>query len=285
MNMQLLCNDQSVDFHDNMVVSSHSCGFYSCCSVLLYKLIHFWNQFHTEPLYIDTAHSFRIYKSHGNEQSDAKNDFFKPSNHDIVIDKTKIISYECLDEQFKVFTQLNNIDNVIPFVKKYFTPTDEILHFVDIFTEKYNISYNNTCVIFYRGNDKISETPTGNYDDFIQRALNIYNKDNNIQFLVQSDETDFLDYCKTKLPNCIIMYDEIRHIIKNDNTQIDYLNYSNGSNNLYAKYFLAIVIIMAKCKYIIFNSGNISLWIFYYQKIYNNEDVYINQFLLNDWYN
>jgi hypothetical protein len=102
--------------------------------------------------------------------------------------------------------------------------------------------------------------------------------------MVQSDETDFLDYCKSRLPNCIIMYDEIRHVNKNNNTQVDYMSYNEGKNNLYAKYFLAIMIIMSKCKYIIFNSGNRSLWIFYFQKIYNAEKANVQQFLLNNWY-
>jgi hypothetical protein len=235
-------------------------------------------------MHIDTTDSFRIYKGFGKEHDDAMGDFFKATIDDVIIDKEKIISYNCADEQFQVFKHLSNVNDVIPFVRKYFTPTDEIMHFVDVLTQKYNISYDKTCVIFYRGNDKITETPIGSYDDFVERALNLHNNDNKIQFLVQSDETDFLDYCKSRLPNCIIMYDEIRHVNKNNNTQVDYMSYNEGKNNLYAKYFLAIMIIMSKCKYIIFNSGNISLWIFYFQKIYNAEKANVQQFLLNNWY-
>ena len=282
--MDLICNDQSIEFKDRIVRCRHSCGFYSCCSVILHKIIHYYNQYHEEPMHIDTTDSFRIYKGFGKEHDDAMGDFFKATIDDVIIDKEKIISYNCADEQFQVFKHLSNVNDVIPFVRKYFTPTDEIMHFVDVLTQKYNISYDKTCVIFYRGNDKITETPIGSYDDFVERALNLHNNDNKIQFLVQSDETDFLDYCKSRLPNCIIMYDEIRHVNKNNNTQVDYMSYNEGKNNLYAKYFLAIMIIMSKCKYIIFNSGNISLWIFYFQKIYNAEKANVQQFLLNNWY-
>ena len=282
--MGLLCDDQSIQFNNGIVECRHSYGFYSCCSVLLHKLIHYYNQFHSDPVRIDTTHSFKIYKCHGKEHENAMGDFFKTAINDVEITKVNFIPYHCGYEQFQVFKQLNNVNYVIPFVRKYFTPTDEIMHFADTFTQKYNISYDKTCVLFYRGNDKIIETPIASYDDFVDKALNLYKNDNNIHFLVQSDETEFLDYCKEKLPNCIIMYDEIRHVKKNKDAQVDYINYNEGNNNLYAKYFLAIMIIMSKCKYIIFNSGNMSLWIFYFQKIYNDENVHIHQFLQNKWY-
>jgi hypothetical protein len=282
--MDLLCDDQNIHFNQGIVECKHSYGFYSCCSVLLHKLIHYYNQFHSDPIHIDTTHSFRIYKSHGKEHDNAMGDFFKPAVDDVVINKEKFIQYHCGHEQFQAFKHLRNVYDVIPFIRKYFTPTDEILDFADAFTRKYNISYDRTCVLFYRGNDKVTETPIGSYDDFVEKALNLYKNDNKIQFLVQSDETEFLDYCKQKLPKCIIMYDEIRHVKKNKDAQVDYINYKEGQNNLYAKYFLAIMIIMSKCKYIIFNSGNISLWIFYFQKIYNDENVDIHQFLQNNWY-
>ena len=33
--------------------------------------------------------------------------------------------------------------------------------------KKYNINYNNICVLFYRGNDKITETLLCNYNEYL----------------------------------------------------------------------------------------------------------------------
>jgi hypothetical protein len=39
---------------------------------------------------------------------------------------------------------------------------------------KYEIDYNNICVLFYRGNDKITETKLCDYNDYLIYANKIY---------------------------------------------------------------------------------------------------------------
>ena len=51
-------------------------------------------------------------------------------------------------------------------------------------------------------------------------------------------------------------------------------------NNIYSKYYLAITIIMAKCKYIVCGSGNCSIWIMFYRGNNNNVCQYNN----GKWY-
>jgi hypothetical protein len=70
---------------------------------------------------------------------------------------------------------------------------------------------------------------------------------------------------------------EIRTINKS-NTTVDIV--FKHLNNQYSKYYLAITIIMSKCKYIICGSGNCSIWIIFYRENANN--VYQN--LNNNWY-
>lgn len=67
--------------------------------------------------------------------------------------------------------------------------------------------------------------------------------------------------------NSIIFNDEIRHINKCNNT-VDKI--MKDKNNEFSKYYLAITIIMSKCKYIICGSGNCLLWIMLYRNNSNN---------------
>ena len=49
----------------------------------------------------------------------------------------------------------------------------------------------------------------------------------------------------------------------------------------FSKKYLAITIIMSKCKYIICGSGNCSIWIM----LYRNNNINVVQNLNNEWYN
>ena len=54
-----------------------------------------------------------------------------------------------------------------------------------------------------------------------------------------------------------------------------------STNSDYSKKFLAIIMIMSKCKYIICGSGNCDMWIMFYRG--NNKNVIQN--LNGTWYN
>jgi len=142
---------------------------------------------------------------------------------------------------------------------------------------KYNLLYNNICVLFYRGNDKIRETKLSNYDDYLIYANLIMKSNPNILFLIQSDETEFITFMTEKFrKNSFYFKDEIRHMNKCNNT-VDTL--MQDKNYEFSKYYLAITIIMSKCKYIICGSGNCSIWIMLYRG--NNNNVY--QFQNGEW--
>ena len=146
-------------------------------------------------------------------------------------------------------------------MKKYFTPSIKINNNIQSIENKYKIqNYENICVLFYRGNDKVTETKLPTYDDIIVEARRLYNENNNITFLVQSDEIEFIEKMLQEFPNNSFYFkDEIRTIQKNNSLSVDKINVE--SNFVYSQYYLAITIIMSKCKYVICTTGNCSLWI------------------------
>jgi hypothetical protein len=83
-----------------------------------------------------------------------------------------------------------------------------------------------------------------------------------IRFLVQSDETEFIELMTRAFPTSFVCKDEIRHI-KKQNSTVDVL-YSE-LNAEFSKWYLAITILMSKTRTVICGDGNCSLWIALYR--------------------
>lgn len=141
---------------------------------------------------------------------------------------------------------------------------------------KYEISdYGKLCVLFYRGNDKITETRLWEYRDIIAKAKELKSKNQKIIFLIQSDETEFIETMLSEFPNSFYFKDEIRHMRKCNNT-VDMV--FRDQNHQFSKYYLAITIIIAKCNWVICgSSGNCSIWIMLYRNHANNVYQYLRE--------
>ena len=290
---------------DNIIMT-HSCGFFSNCSMRLFYIWEYFNKNNKLPVVVDSSRSFEWYKPNDRKNDDITFEYFKDYNS-IDIDgfnkntsyhsDTQFTNYQDLDFNLyspfikKYFTPSNEINEIVekienkyqinigdinPFVEKYFSLSDEVNSMVLEMEEKYNINYENTISVFYRGNDKITETSIPTYDDIIIKAKEILNKNPNIKFLIQSDETEFIEKIQTEFENTFYFVDEIRHMKKCRNT-VDRVY--KDKNYEFSKYYLAITIIMSKCKYIICGSGNCSQWIVFFRGNANN----ICQNLNNKW--
>ena len=257
------------------VFVDHNAGFFSCCSVKLKHIVDYINTNKKLPRVVDSSQQFEWYKI--DKKTDITFDYFEHYNNleNIEINKNTNIFYNELNQVID-YSRLD-FTNVIPLVKKYFSPSNAINNIVNNLQQKYNLDYDNICVLFYRGNDKNRETKICSYNDYIVYANRILNKNPDIKFLVQSDETEFINLMNKSFPNkCFIFNDEIRHMNKCDNT-VDVV--MKDKNYIFSKYYLGITIVMSKCKYIIFGSGNCSIWIIFYRG--NNKNVYQN--LDNNW--
>jgi len=256
--------------HNNEVlVLVDNNGFFANCNIGLHCLIEYFNIYKHLPIVFDSSRTFSWYKK-DNLDIDITFDYFKHYNYinNINIEYKKYIDYND-HYQFSKFYKIN-YNEIKPFIEKYYSPSDNILKIKKTIEDKYNIEYDNICVLFHRGNDKARETILPTYDDYLDYAKIALNKEKNnpkFKFLIQSDETEFLDEMKKNFPNHIIFYDEIRHIPKNDTT-VDKV--FKEKNNEYSKYFLAIMLIMSKCKYVITGNGNCSLWLYYFRGNLNN---------------
>jgi len=236
----------------------------------LNQLIEYINVNSKLPEIVDSSNTFNWYKT---KMEDITYDYFE--HYDNINNNIELKCNFYHDQQFDNYSTLDY--NILPIVKKYFTPSSKIKQIIQIMEIKYKLDYDNICVLFYRGNDKIRETKLSNYDDYLIYANKIILQNPNIRFLIQSDETEFIEFMMNHYPNSFYFKDEARHIPKSINT-VDCVMYQ--TNNLFSKYYLAITVIMSKCKYVVCGSGNCSLWIILYRG--NNKNVC--QYSKETWY-
>jgi hypothetical protein len=231
-------------------------GFFSCCSVRLESIILYFNQQKVLPEEVDSSDQFKWYKPM-HSTDDITYEYFEKQNN-------RTINYK--EIEFTNRYQYSNYHNLpyldyVPFIRKYFYPSQEVQQLIKDIEKKYKIYYPNTCVLFYRGNDKATEVNLPSYDSLLDAARQIKEQNPNVRFLVQSDETEFL-HKMLELPNSFYFKDEIRHIPKQKAT-VDHFDINQ--NLRFSKLFLAITIIMAKSQYIVCNTGNCSMWICLYR--------------------
>ena len=253
----------------------HNSGFFSCCSVKLHLIVDFMNTNKKVPDIVDSSQQFEWYKNDTNKDKDITFDYFEHYNR-IDVPIMHPINYQ---HEYQ-FINYNDVDyeRITPLIKKYFSPSVEIKGIIKHIEQKYSLRYEDICVLYYRGNDKNTEIQKCSYEEYIQYANQILEKNPNIVFLIQSDETEFIE-CMTNLyPNSFYFNDEIRHMKKCDST-VDIK--MKSQNYEFSKKYLAITIIMSKCKYIICGSGNCDIWIMLYRGNNNN----VIQHLKERWYN
>lgn len=254
-----------------ILVTSHNAGFFSCCSVRLHDIVKYFNEKKYLPEIVDSSKSLQWYKT--DTSVDITNEYFEDYNKITILKPRFNINYKH-NYQFNDYSTLQFKD-LNPLIKKYFTPSVSVKIIINNIENKYNLDYDNICVLFYRGNDKITETSLSSYNDYLTFTQKILAKNANIKFLIQSDETEFINFMKQQFPkNHIIFNDEIRHM----NKQISTVDLKIKDNILeFSKNYLAITIIMSKCKYIICGSGNCSIWIMFYRNNNNNTVQYLNK--------
>lgn len=260
-----------------MIKIEHNAGFFSCCSVKLTKIVEYINSNKTLPNDVDSSKQFSWYKNSDNKNKDITFDYFEHYINIPNINITYPIHYHWAHQ----FINYSNIDynSITPLIKKYFSPSEEINIIINNIEKKYNLLYENICVLFYRGNDKNRETKKCGYHEYLIYINQLLKKKPNLVFLIQSDETEFIEFITNMFPNNSFYFkDEIRHI-KKCNSTVDIK--MSSQNYEFSKKYLAITIIMSKCNYIICGSGNCDIWIMFYRG--NNKNVIQN--LNGTWYN
>ena len=243
----------------------HNAGFFSCCSVRLGSIVHHFNTYKFLPKFVDSSFQFRLYKEFN---TDVTFQYFKYYNDvDEVIEYSSDIDYH----DTKQFTFYKNLDfeKINPFVRKYFSPSKTVEDRINRMIQKYNIDFENTCGLFHRGHDKCTEHKICTHEEKLEQAKLLLEKHPNIKFLIQSDETEFINKALETFPNnSFYCKEEIFHMPHNPTGLIDYTFKENPEDR--AQNFLAVIHLLARCKHLIASAGNCDIWILLFRGHANN---------------
>lgn len=255
-----------------MLKITHDYGFFSNCSVRLCQIIHYTIENKKLPEIVDSSRQCSSYKYDRNK--DITFDFFTHyEKQNITISPDTHINIDICNYQFTNYKHAPMKD-ILPYVHKYFTPSNKIMTIRNNLIEKYKINMDDCIGMYYRGTDKITETPLDNYDSFYNKLISVYESqpNKNIQILLQTDEAQFLDYIKNKISNLnivVVHENSVSYTRKGIHYEKGPIDNYNDMLNLFATF-----LILAKCKYLILNSGNCSIWMIYYRE--HLENVYQN---------
>lgn len=260
--------DKSLLFHIN------GGGFFSNCNIILSHIINYFNIANELPNEIITVNMYHIYKSYS--ENDIYNICFKATDDSIKYEKCITFNSSGDENQFSDYKKLN-LDDISPFMKKYFSPTETIISNINKILDKYRINTNvdNLCGVFYRGNDKVKETQQPPYEDFIVKAKEIKRQNSHIKFVVQTDETEFLNLFLTEFPDSI-HFSELKTISKSLHTNVSRLLGDNEKIQ-HVIDFVSVIIIFARFKYLITTSGNCEMFIILYRNSTENLFQYLNK--------
>lgn len=271
--MQIL-SDKTIDSPINerkILQVHHNGGFFACCSARLIEIMLYFRNNRYLPDIVDCSNQYQLYKDephsrhlpsislagnlqHENEIKNLSKEYF--SIKDAVIDNLLEIKFNTKGEYYptrwgEVNTNLQfcdystiNFDAILPFVNKYFEPSEKVKNIMIELQYKYAFDFNTICTIYYRGTDKRTETQLGPYDEFIYKAQNIKNENPKIKFLLMTDELKFSDKFMEIFPESLII-SEVQ----------------NANKFIHSIYFLTSIFLISKSKYIICGSGNVSLWL------------------------
>jgi len=133
---------------EKTVISNHNHGFFSNCSVRLHCIISYYNTNNFElPQTVDSSKSFIKYREPGKE-TDVTFEYFEHyDNVDVNICNKSEIDY-IENYQYDNYKTLD-YHAILPFVKKYFSPSIKIKQIINEIETKYSIDcYDNICCLF-----------------------------------------------------------------------------------------------------------------------------------------
>jgi len=264
-----------MDDNSKVLKIIHNAGFFSNASIGLMDIMIYFNRNKGLPDIVDRSLQWGHFKT--TQMDNLIGFYFREVHTKIHWGNEVRITKHSEDFQFTPYRDIC-FEDIAPFIYKFFTPSEHVRSIVSHYEWKYQLDYENTCAIFYRGNDKIRETTIAGYDEFINQALAIRNEQPNIKFLIQPDETEFLQYCIDNLgKDKVISFEETPHMLKRDDCI--FYKLPQGERAEYGAKYFAAVLCLSRCKHLITHSGNGGFWSAAYRGHANN----VHQFLNDKW--
>ena len=209
------------------------------------------------PDKIDYSMGFKRFKS--DPERDIFPDFYRINPDQEVTPKNIILP----DENRKQF-EIYDFEYYNQVVKRFFNPSGVVTDRWQMLTEKYDIDPEKTVSVLYRGTDKGTEVRLASPEDYLDVVKQILDQTPANRVLVQTDQTQVLDYFKSELGNIVVSFSETPSTSGKDamNTVME----NEGKDTMdWMQWFDAALRCVAECAYVVNHTGNCGLWMNLYR--------------------
>jgi hypothetical protein len=229
-----------------------NCGFYSnefqVFNSLLVLLKH-----GIIPERIDYSLGYRHFKKDPNQ--DIYFDFHKINDEidlDLFVDIPIPDSNKCQFDLYR-FDVYNKIKD------RFFGPSDLILERKNILIDKYKFDPQETISVLYRGTDKSTELQLGSPTEYLKVVKNILKDNPNFKVLLQTDQTQVIQYFYDQLGDILITFEETPSTASNK--VIWSLMEQSGKDSIdWSQWFDAALRCVSDCKYLVNHTGNVAFF-------------------------
>jgi len=215
------------------------------------------------PNKISYAMGFKRFKSDPNR--DIFPDFYQ-INPSIPVQLLKTVTLP--DENRKQF-DLYDFEYYNQVISRFFNPSEIIDNRMNILLDKYKINPSETIAVLYRGTDKYTEVRLGSPQAYLQVVQQILQQTNAKKVLVQTDQTQVLNFFKQELGDLVVYFEETPSTTGKDamNTVME----KEGNDTMdWMQWFDAALRCVSKCAYVVNHTGNCGLWMNLYRGNINN---------------
>lgn len=243
-------------------------GFFSSCSLSLYKIIDFIKKNKKIPNV--EFEEFAIYKE--KREDNLYKYIFKENINDLNIEEITEIKFNLLANN--CFYKDSDSVKLNQLIERWFCPNDEIQRIKNNFIVDTDINFSSALSIYFRGTDTQLDRGICCYNVFVNKVRHLINNKEIKQILLQTDDKMFQDYILSSDLNIpILTIKEIKPIYSNVG-----FHFKIKRNKIkHIKDMVAVTLLMSECKYNLCNASNLSRWILLYKK--EKENFY--QFLGN----
>ena len=202
---------------------------------------------------IDNSYSFSRYKD-----TQGKNtwlEYFSPPNKNI---DPSILEDNFYGKDTYQHAPYRSLDFFVGknIINSFFVPSAEVLERYAEIKEKYNIDFENTAFIYFRGTDKKTELHGAEAEDYLNQLNPILKSNPGLKVLLQTDDLQFSQTFQSLFKESLEVLNELPLLAGMDGFHnVVSENKFNSSID-----FFAIVLLMSQCKYIVFNTSNVSFW-------------------------
>lgn len=272
MNKYHIYNSAMTIGNDNILVTIHNAGLFSCHTIALTDLMVYYNTYQSLPTVFDRTAQYLYYRNKPIDNLLPM--LFAEAPSPLAEYTRRDITHANAEPQFSDYKVLLH-DQMKPFIDRYFMPSEMVMNRVKEFEERYQIDYENTIGIFHRDNDKHRETKIATSDSYLNKAKEI--NSGRLKYFVLPDNYEFLFEAKRQLGEAIHIEENACMPYNKDKCTFMVVPYEEKPNH--ALNFFASVIIMSRCKHLVLHSGNGAFW----TTIYRGNSDNIHQYLNGSW--